>query len=180
MDKGATVQSPRWARRWLRRCAAAERAVTFVAFLAMIAVVFGDVLARELSGTGVHWARQAGVYANIIVVMVGIGLASADGAHLRPRFADGWLPARLNPLIERLSEGLMAAFCLGFAWVAFGVVSETFVLQERSAVLRTLVWPVQAVIPLVFGLATIRHGIFALYPGLRPAPSGPAAADQSS
>ncbi len=160
--------APAWARGWLSACGRFERAVTFVAFLLLIVVVFGDVVSREVSGTGIHWARQAGVYANIIVVMFGIGLASADGAHLRPRFADGWLPASWDPLVSRLKEFLMAAFCGVFAWVAFSVVAETFVLQERSAVLRTLVWPVQAVIPLVFLLAALRHTLFGLYPALRP------------
>jgi len=160
--------APRWADMLLAIIGRAERAVTFVAFLLMIGVVFADVVSREVTGTGLHWARQAGVYANIFVVMVGIGLASADGAHLRPRFADGWLPQTWEPVILRLKEFLMAVFCAGFAWVAFGVVAETFALQERSAVLRTLVWPVQAVIPTVFCVAALRHGLFALYPALRP------------
>lgn len=160
----------RAARAWLTGVTRAERAVTFVAFIAMIGVVFADVVAREVTGTGLHWARQAGVYANIIVVLFGLGLASADAAHLRPRFADGWLPARWNPVLERLGDGLMAAFCAGFALVAADVVAETRELAERSTVLRTLVWPVQAVIPLVFGLAAIRHGLYAAFPALAPRP----------
>lgn len=76
---------------WLHR---AEQLITFAAFLVMIVVVFADVVSREVTGTGLHWARQAGVYANIFVVMFGIGIASAEGAHLRPRFADNWLPAQ--------------------------------------------------------------------------------------
>jgi len=160
--------APRWAAALLGGIGRAERAITFLAFLLMIAVVFADVVSREVTGTGLHWARQAGVYANIFVVMVGIGLASADGAHLRPRFADGWLPHAWEPAVLRLKEWLMALFCAGFAAVAFGVVAETFALQERSAVLRTLVWPVQAVIPLVFGVAALRHALFGLYPALRP------------
>ncbi|MDJ0927732.1 MAG: TRAP transporter small permease [Gammaproteobacteria bacterium] len=160
----------RFAAAWLAGCARVERVVTFAAFLVMIAVVFADVLSRELTGTGLHWARQAGVYANILVVTFGIGLASADGAHLRPRFADGWLPAAWTPALDRVAELLMAAFCLAFAVVAFGVVAETFELGERSTVLRTLVWPVQAVIPLVFLLAAIRHLLFGVYPEFRPAP----------
>ena len=158
----------RLAAAWLAGCGRAERGITFAAFLVMICVVFADVLSRELTGTGLHWARQAGVYANIVVVMFGIGLASADGAHLRPRFADGWLPAAWSPALDRIAEWLMAAFCLAFAIVAFGVVAETFQLNERSTVLRTLVWPVQAVIPLVFLLAAVRHFFFGLYPEFRP------------
>jgi TRAP-type C4-dicarboxylate transport system permease small subunit len=138
-----------------------------------VAVVFGDVAAREITGTGLHWARQAGVYANLFVVMFGIGLASADGAHLRPRFADGWLPAAWDPVLLRLREALMALFCAGFAAVAAGVVADSFVMGERSAVLRIVVWPFQLVIPVAFGLASLRHALYGLFPALRPADGDP-------
>ena len=160
------------ARRWLVLCGQFERAVSFAAFLFMIAVVFVDVVSRELTGSGLHWASQLGVYANIVVVMLGIGLASAHGSHLRPRFADGWLPACWDPVLNRVADGLMAAFCGGFTLLAGLVVAETAALGERSSVLGTLVWPVQLFIPLAFGLATIRHALYALCPELAPRQTG--------
>ena len=160
------------ARLGLELCSRFERIVSFAAFLCMIAVVFADVVSRELTGSGLHWAGQLGVYANIVVVMLGIGLASAQGSHLRPRFADHWLPARWNPVLDRIADGLMAVFCGGFALLSGLVVAETAVLGERSGVLGTLVWPVQLVFPLAFGLATLRHALYALWPELSPARAG--------
>ena len=112
------------------------------------------------------------LFTTAIVVMLGIGVASAEGAHLRPRFADGWLPRSWDPALLRLQECLMAIFCIAFAAVALGVVMESYELQERSSVLRTLVWPVQTIMPVVFLFAAIRHGLFAIYPALRPQGSG--------
>lgn len=146
----------------------AERGVVVLAFTGMVAVVFADVLARELTGVGLPWARQAGVYFNILVVLFGIGLASASGSHLRPRFADGWLPARWERQISFIAEALFAGFCLAFALISLGVVTESAALDERSEILRLPVWPVQAMIPLVFLIAALRHGIYALRPALRP------------
>jgi TRAP-type C4-dicarboxylate transport system permease small subunit len=157
----------------LRGLQSTERAITFLAFCVMIAIVFADVAVREITGSGLHWARQVGVYANILVVMLGFGLASAEAAHLRPRFADGWVPRRFQPLMPRIQEGLMALFCLAVAVVALSVVAETFRLQERSVVLRLLVWPVQAVIPLAFLIAAFRHGCYAVWPALQPQPPSP-------
>lgn len=148
-----------------------ERAVTFAAFLVLVGVIFADVAMREITGSGLHWARQAGVYANLFVVMFGIGVASAGGAHLRPRFADGWLPDRFEPVLIRLQDGIMAGFCLCFAVIAGFVVINSYGLAERSVVLRMLIWPFQAVVPLVFVIATIRHGLFASMPELRPSES---------
>lgn len=152
----------------LRHIEQFERVVTFGCFLVLIAVVFADVVSRESAGTGLHWARQVGVYANLFVIMFGIGLASAAGAHLRPRFADSWLPASWSGVLERLQDAVMALFCCGFAAVATGIVLEGLVLGERSAVLGIVIWPFQAVFPLVFMIATFRHGVYAMYPGLRP------------
>ena len=152
----------------LARLGRVGRVISFAAFLILIGVVFADVASRELTGTGLHWARQAGVYANIFVVMFGLGVASAQGAHLRPRFADHWLPARWEPALDRIRDGLMALFCLAFAIVAIGVVMQSYSLGERSAVLRLVIWPVQAIIPVVFLVAAFRHGVFAAFPRLGP------------
>lgn len=104
----------------------------------------------------------------IITAMVGFGLASQSGKHLRPKFADHWIPESWEPLIERLQEWLTAAFCLTFAVVATGVVAETRALEETSRMLRIPIWPMQSVIPLAFYVAALRHAIFALYPALKP------------
>ncbi len=152
----------------LKRLVKAERWISCVAFAVLITVIFTDVVSRELTGSGMHWARQVGVYANIFIVMAGFGLASASGDHLRPRFADGWLPARWDVVLTRLQEGVMALFCLAFAVVAVQVVAETYSMQERSVVLRVVVWPFQVVIPAAFAVAAVRHAIYALRPQLRP------------
>lgn len=152
---------------WLHR---AERTVVIIAFAGMVAVVFADVLAREVTGIGLPWARQVGVYFNIVVVMFGIGLASASGSHLRPRFADNWLPSRWEPGLSFVQHALFALFCLAFAAVAGDMVASSVRLDERSEILRLPVWPIQAVIPLVFLIAALRHGIYALRRDLRPAP----------
>ncbi len=163
----------------LRQIGRFEQVVTFSCFMLLIVVVFADVVMRELVGTGLHWARQVGVYANLFVIMFGIGLASAAGTHLRPRFADQWLPASWSDVLDRLQDGFMALFCAGFAVVATGIVYEGFVLSERSAVLGIVTWPFQAVLPLVFMVATFRHGAYALYPVLRPARDADAAAPRN-
>ena len=162
---------------FLRRLATIENIVTSAAFMTLVVLVFADVASRELTGAGLHWARQAGVYANIVVVMVGLGVASDSGSHLRPRFADGWLPAAWSPILVRLQHGLMALFCLAFSAIALGVVVDSMALGERSAALRIVIWPIQAIIPLAFFVAFVRHGLFALYPSLAPEEAGQRADD---
>ena len=158
--------------RWLARLHAAELAITCAAFATLAAVVFADVLFREFTGSGLSWARQIGVYANVIVTIIGIGVASGGGAHLRPRFADGWLPRAWDPVLVRVGEGLTAVFCLAFALIAAWVVRETWLLDERSVVLRLAVWPFQLALPAAFLIAALRHGAYGIWPALRPAERG--------
>ena len=145
-----------------------ERGITFLAFAVLVLVMFADVAMREITGTGLHWSRQLGVYANLFVVMFGLGVASSEGAHLRPRFADNWLPKGWNPFLIRLQEAIMSLFCLLFAIIAFQVVIETFNDNVQSIVLRIAIWPFQAVIPVAFLMTSIRHLLYAIDPSQRP------------
>ncbi|MDJ0653895.1 MAG: TRAP transporter small permease [Xanthomonadales bacterium] len=162
------ITVPSRQRKFLQRLHSVEKAATFLAFLVLIGALFLDVVYREFTGVGLHWARQVGVYANIVVVMLGLGLASAGGAHLRPRFADHWLPKNWEPVLQRLQEGLMALFCLGFGLLALQITLQAWQLQERSILIGVVVWPIMAVMPLAFFIATVRHGLYAWTPELRP------------
>ncbi len=166
------MHAPTPVRRALEAIRRVELTVTCAAFAVLAAVIFADVVVRETTGSGLSWSRQIGVFANVVVTIVGIGLASASGAHLRPRFADGWLPAAWDPWLTRIGELLTAVFCAVFAWIALGVVQETYELDERSVVLRLVVWPFQAVLPAAFALAALRHACYGIWPGLRPAERG--------
>lgn len=152
----------------------AELFVTTAAFVVLVVVIFGDVATRRITGSGVVWAREVGVFANIVLTIIGIGLASADGTHLRPRFFDKVFPASWENAMVRIQEGLTALAFAGLAWVATMVVLETRMLDDRSVVLRWAVWPIQLALPVAFGAAFLRHGAYALFPASRPVERGEA------
>ena len=160
--------------RLLAAIRAGEVALTSAAFAVLAIVIFADVVWRWTTGSGIFWARELGVFANIVLTIIGIGIASSDGTHLRPRFFDRVFPARWDGALTRIQELLTAVGFAALAWVAVGVVRETLALEDRSIVLRWLVWPVQLVLPVAFTLGTVRHGIYALVPALRPAEKGEA------
>ncbi|MCF8473952.1 MAG: TRAP transporter small permease [Emcibacter sp.] len=145
-----------------------EKAVALFAFAVMTLVIIADVVSRKLMGHGIAGAPRVAVYAMIITALISFGLASHKGRHLRPHFADNWLPEKWDSMIIRLQEGLMAVFCLIFAIAAIIVVYDTYLLQETSRMLRIVLWPMQSVMPLAFLIGAIRHGIYACYPDLRP------------
>lgn len=145
-----------------------EKAVALLAFAVMTLVIIADVVSRKVTGQGIAGAPRIAVYAMIITALISFGLASHNGRHLRPRFADSWLPERWLGGIIRLQECLTAVFCLTFAITAVIVVYDTYQLQETSRMLRIAIWPMQTVMPCAFFIGAIRHMIYALYPALRP------------
>ena len=174
-DKNASEQNPERdmnARRLLSGLRGMEKILCVTAFALLVIIIFADVVSRELTNAGLYWAAQSGVWANVVIVMAGFGLASADGAHLRPRFADNWLPERWHRLLETLQHGVMSLFCAAAAWLACTVVIESWQLGEVSLDLFVPIWPVQGLLPLALVAAAMRHAIYALYADLRPSESG--------
>lgn len=149
-----------------------EKVLCVTAFVLLVVVLFADVVSRELTAAGLHWASQIGVWANVAVVMAGFGLASASGAHLRPRFLDAFMPAGWDNLLGFVQHCVMALFCSAIGWVSLLVVTESFRLGEVEITLFWPVWPVQALLPLAFFAAAVRHLIYAIYPRQRPADTG--------
>ena len=150
----------------------AELVVTTAAFVILALVIFADVVVRRVSGSGIVWAREVGVLANVVLTIIGIGLASADGTHLRPRILDHIFPASWDAALTRVQELLTALAFAVLAWIALTVVLETIELDDRSVVLRWVLWPVQASLPLAFAVAALRHGIYAWRISLRPQERG--------
>ena len=156
------------AARVLRWLTVFERVVALTAFFVLVLVVFGDVVSRELSGAGLYWASQTAVWANVLVVMAGFGLASANGAHLRPKFSDHWLPASWDGALQTLQHAFMALFSLALGLLAATVTLETWQRGEISIQLMVPVWPVQLFLPLAFLTAALRHSLYAWVPAVRP------------
>lgn len=149
-----------------------ECAMVLVAFAVLAGAVFADVLLRELTGVGIAPARELAVFAMVAVALFGMDLATRDGVHLRPRFADGWLPVAWQPWLDRISNGVAAAILGTLAVFAAIVVGETLALDERSPVLRVPIAPIQLLLPLAFGLMAIRHLVGAIWPALAPTVEG--------
>ena len=160
--------APEAINRLLSRIAQFEKLLAIVAFALLVLVVFADVVARELSGAGLYWASRTGVWANVAIVMAGFGLASAQGAHLRPRFADGWLPDSWSRALSFLQHALMALFSLAIGLLAARVVLGSWRLGEVAVDLFLPIWPIQLLLPLAFFVAAVRYSIYAVFPDTRP------------
>lgn len=152
------------------------------AFGFIAAILLADVIGREFIGpvlrfvgldpgaTGIFAAQKLSVFALVIGSFAGIGIATATGSHIVPRFAHGWVPAAWGPVMDRLADVLTGLFLIGVAWFGFKFVGSSFKTDLRAPVLDWPVWPVQLFIPLGFLSAAGRYLLYAVWPALKPQP----------
>lgn len=152
------------------------------AFGFIAAILLLDVIGREFVGpllrlvgldpgaTGIFAAQKLSVFALVIGSFAGIGIATATGTHIVPRFAHGWVPAAWGPVMDRLADVLTGIFLIGVVWFGFKFVGSSFKTDLRAPVLDWPVWPVQLFIPLGFLSAAGRYFLYAVWPALKPLP----------
>jgi len=146
-----------------------EATISVLAFATAVIALMADVLGREVFGHGVFGAQRVAVWATAVAGLVGFALVTAESGHLRPRFADGWLPRAAEPVVERIADVVSAAICAFLGSYAIDFVRSSYELGDRGVGITILVWPLQIILPWMFLSSAFRHLCFAAWPELKPA-----------
>jgi len=154
----------------LARLLQAESVLAAIAYAVVVALLLGEIIARELFSTSIWGSQKMAVFAAIIAAFFGLTLATAANAHLRPQFADNWWPRHWQPTIARLGDLLSAAIFAGLGVVAAMYLKDTYANGDRAAVLYWPLWPIQLILPYAFFASGLRHLAFGLWPELKPGP----------
>ncbi len=158
------------AQRFLRGLWLLEATICVLAFSITAVALMADVLGREFFGNGIFGAQRLAVWSTAVAGLLGFALVTAEGGHLRPRFADGWLPKAAEPYIERLAQVISAVICIALGWYALDFVRNSAALGERGMAISIVVWPIQTILPWMFFSSALRHLCFATWPALTPVP----------
>ena len=157
------------AERLLKGLFAVEAAVAILAYALIASMLLAAVFAREVLGTSLGGVQRTSVYLMIVTGFLGLGLASAKGRHLRPRFADGLIPVRYIETVRRIGSGIMFIIFAGFLVVAVQHVHETYSFGDLARSTQFPLWIIQLIIPYAFASISLRYLIFFLFPQLCPA-----------
>lgn len=152
----------------LKLLSSAERWAAILAFAIMTIALLADVVSRRLFQTGIIGAVEIAVFGMIALAMFGIGVATDHGAHLRATAFDFLVPAPLRAGVARLASLLTAVFFIVLTVFAGWIVAESFLLGDRTAVLRAPVWALQTILLLAFASNAIRFLIYFADPALKP------------
>jgi TRAP-type C4-dicarboxylate transport system permease small subunit len=157
--------------------------VSAFAFIAL--VLIADIVGRTLVGSllqalgvhaaaGIFGASKLAVYALLIGICAGIGVATVTSTHLLPRIGWGLLPRAWSDSADRLADALAALLLGAASWYCALMVRGSYTLGTLAPLLQWPVWPVQLALPLGFASAAMRYACFALWPDLRPTRPGTA------
>ena len=146
----------------------AERWITVFAFALMALSLLADVISRRLFMTGLIGATEVAVMGMVAVAMFGVGIATDEGAHLRPRIFDALIPKSMEAVFGRLASVVTALFFAIFAGLSGWMVMESFALGDRTEILRAPIWMLQALIFIAFATNAIRFMIYAINPMTKP------------
>lgn len=160
--------TPNWAKKLLTLLTLVEAVASTVAFCLIAGLLIADVALREMTGTSMYGAQRISVYAMILIGFLGIGLATAKGRHLRPRFVDRLLPDNLVHFAARLGDAVMAITWLVFAFLGINFVREAREFDDLAHLIEIPLWLLYLVVPYAFAAVAARHIVFALFSNLRP------------
>lgn len=156
------------ARKFLAGLFRLESAVAIIAFLVIALLLLADVALRELAGSSIWGAQRISVYLMIVTGFLGLGMAADRGRHLRPRFADRLVPARLGKAADRVGSAIMCAVFLWFAWLGVEFVESAYRYGDLAQTIKTPLWMIELIVPYAFLSIALRYLIFALWPDLKP------------
>ncbi|MBK6616803.1 TRAP transporter small permease subunit [Ottowia sp.] len=129
----------------------------------LIAIVAGNIVAREFFSYAVVWANEVAVVLFVWIAFVGAGVSFAENARIRFTYLIEKLPARQFAFMELLVSVVGAVLIGGFlvtgAYVAWGHRNQTFASVQVSQLWQWASVPIGTFIALV---GWIRHGHWSL------------------
>lgn len=147
--------------RWDETVARLEKAFVAVMLSIMILIALLQVLLRNAFATGISWGDPLVRNLVLWVGFVGASMATKEGKHINLDVVSRWIEGRWLWVVHAVAHFSSLGVCAILTYAA-----SLFVINEaRSGAvtfLRVPVWVPELVIPVTFGLMTLRFGLASL------------------
>jgi TRAP-type C4-dicarboxylate transport system permease small subunit len=151
-----------------------EQALLVILLSSMIVIAFLQIILRNLLSTGLTWGDPLVRNLVLWVGFIGAALATKEGKHISIDIASRWMPPFWKGLIEFLIHWFSFIICglLTFAALKF-IKNET--QMGNIAFLGIPAWIPEIILPIIFGLMTLRFGFrsFRILPMIMKKGRGP-------
>lgn len=138
-----------------------EQTLVSIFLSVMILIAFLQIVLRNLFATGFTWGDPLVRNLVLWVGFIGAAIATREGKHISIDVVSQWLPARGKIVIEVMIQVSSFVICglLTFAAVKF-IRNEA--LMGNGTFLGISSWIPEIILPVTFGLMTLRYGFRSL------------------
>jgi TRAP-type C4-dicarboxylate transport system permease small subunit len=143
-----------------------ERGLGYVAALAlfgMMVLTFADVVGRKF-GSSIAGSLELTELLMLVVIFVGLPIASLKGEHVFFDLLDQFLPEYLRRIQSALANAICAALLLGAAWLVWGRAARTAVQGDITAQLAITIAPFQYMAAALLLLTALMHFVLMFRP----------------
>lgn len=135
--------------------------VAAVALFAMMLLTFADVVGRKFIAS-IPGSLEITELLMLVVIFVGLPLASLKGEHVFFDLLDQFLPERLRHLQARLANAICAVLLVGAAWLVLVRAGRTADQGDITAQLQIPIAPFQYLAAALLLLTAVMHGYLIL------------------
>lgn len=129
--------------------------------LAGLVIVSLEILGRGFLGFSLLWSEELSRYLLIWTAYMGAAAATRDGSHIRVEFLLHFLPRRWALRLELFDTALCLLFTLSLVYAGYLLVEDSrfLGLSPTDSNLPVPIWVFQSIVPLGFGLMSLRLAI---------------------
>lgn len=155
-------------KRFLSGLLVVETLVAGVFYAIAAAILFADVVSRELFSSSIWGGQRIAVLLSNGSALIGIGVAVALNTHLRPSVLDHAIPSQFDPITVRLGNAVSASVLFAGAYFGALLVLENKAMGFTTPPLKLEIWIAQLALPYGLASAGLRYLIFTFNPSLQP------------
>lgn len=145
-----------------------EQFLIGVLLVTMILVAFMQIVLRNFFATGVDWGDSLVRYLVVWVGFVGAAIAAKESKHITIDVLSRWLSGTRQRVIQAITHICCAIVCGLLTWA--GIKFIWFEAEMGGTVFFKLpVWVPELIIPISFGLMTLRYTLRLFTPPRKPA-----------
>jgi TRAP-type C4-dicarboxylate transport system permease small subunit len=138
-----------------------EQTLVSIFLSVMILIALSQIVLRNLFATGLSWGDPLVRNLVLWVGFIGAAIATREGKHISIDVVSQWVPSRRKVFLEVIIDVSSFIICglLSFAAVKF-IRNEA--LMGSTTFLGIRAWVPELILPITFGLMTLRYGFRSL------------------
>jgi len=138
-----------------------EQVFLAVSLSLMVTVAFLQIVLRNFFATGLSWADELVRYCVIWVGFLGAALATKESKHISMDVVSRWLSAKRRGALQGFTH-LVSAIISAALTVAAVKFVRVEVHMGGQTFFGLAAWLIQLVIPVTFGIMTIRYAFLSI------------------